>query len=1610
MVFDYAERCLVTSTFDCAEGKLNDANSSRWPDVPQDLLCSTAGGCPEVTSPAFFDRTRLTGVTTQVRQGGAYVAADDWALEQTLPNPGDGSTATLWLDSIGHTGRGGSAADVALPAVTFHGTQLGNRVDETGDHGPAMTRWRIDRITTESGALTTVNYSTKECTSNNLPSNPQTNQMRCQPVYWTPVGLQDPVEDWFHHYRVTSVVQNAQAGGHSAPVETNYAYGTTGPTWHYDDNELVRPKHRTWGELRGYATVSVFTGASGDSQAPRLRTQYRYFRGMDGDRDGSGGTKSVQVDGIDDLDQYAGMVRQETTYDGSDMVETTLSTPWRSVSTATDPESGTKSFHTGVQVSETRTAVTDGTRTTRTSTNFDSYGMPVLVSDAGDTSITRDDRCTRTTYVRNTDKNILDTVRRVETVSAACGSETVDRPADVISDERFAYDSAGVGTAPVRGRVTLHQEVESYDAGSPVYVDAESSAYNTYGQVIAKTDALGRTTRTAYDNTTGLTTKTTVTTPDPDGSGPLTAHVTVTELDPVWGVPSKVTDPNDKVTTGVYDGLGRLKQVWEPGRVQGSDTPSTKYLYMVRSSGVNAVKTETLNHDGSEYVASTQIYDGLLRQRQTQAPSASASTAGRVVSDWFYDSRGLATLTREQWGTSGAPITTLAIASGATDNRTDVTFDGAGRPVRELFQVGIAGEEETPENYLPKWATSTSYEGDQVKVTPYADSETGLSDGGVPTTTVTDARGNTVELREHRGGGTGSASESTTYRFDAADRLVGVTDPAGNRWSYDYDLRGRQTDTHDPDKGDSTTTYDAVGNVKTSTDARGETLAYTYDALNRKTSMRDDAVSGAVRAEWSYDTVAKGQLTSSVRVDGTDRYTTTITGYNGRYQPLGQTVTLPDSLGAELAGDYTSSTTYTADGRVKSQTFPEAGGLGEEQVTNVYSGTNAAYGMGSGYGWGNYVVRADFLPTGELSYLRTGNTHLYQHETFYERGTRRATGSTVFQQTGDVSDQGKELSHATYAYDNAGNVLSAKDVPDPAVSNQPTDQQCFTYDWARRLTDAWTPAGGNCSAAPSVTGLGGGEPYWKSYSYDVLGNRDSSVLHQAAADGGAITSEYSYPASGAGSVRPHAVSGVTASGGASGESEYSYDEAGNMVGRQEAGRAAQALSWDSEGELAGVEADLDGDGTVAEAESDEYVYSAEGDRLVREQSGVTTVYLGGQEVTVDASGNVSAERYYTFAGKTVAVRTGNLGSHVTSLISDVQNTAVFQISNVANVVTRRYLDPFGADRSSAAGVAPEDADGSDWVGDHAFLDKPLDATGLTAVGARMYDAVLGRFISVDPVMDLTDPQQWNAYSYGNNNPVTWSGPTGLRPIGAGHDGSDDPCAGASSCVKTKKGSGGSPVKVRECYTAYACGYYSSHADAYETSGGGSVDLIDRTSSAFSGVGLIRTGAAAEAHERQVAAEAAAAERAEHAKQADIGQQVGDWLTGAVDAVGDWAKSVDWKAVGNWTMVGLGVAAFGACIVVTAGTCAIFGAGVAVLGAVNNKIIQGKTWTETGTVFARDMMFVGWGYGVGKGLEVASSAANVSRAATVTGPAVTKPQVRIANGATGAPGLICGVGC
>ncbi|MEU6922333.1 RHS repeat-associated core domain-containing protein [Streptomyces sp. NPDC046631] len=124
----------------------------------------------------------------------------------------------------------------------------------------------------------------------------------------------------------------------------------------------------------------------------------------------------------------------------------------------------------------------------------------------------------------------------------------------------------------------------------------------------------------------------------------------------------------------------------------------------------------------------------------------------------------------------------------------------------------------------------------------------------------------------------------------------------------------------------------------------------------------------------------------------------------------------------------------------------------------------------------------------------------------------------------------------------------------------------------------------------------------------------------------------------------------------------------------------------------------------------------------------------------------------------MAVRTGATTSY---LISDHQGTAMTAITVGTLALTRRKQLPFGQLRTPQSTA----------FGTRGFVGGTNDPTGLTHLGAREYDPTLGRFLSTDPVIDVNDPAQMNAYSYAHNNPLTKSDPDGLRP--------DGPAGGAS---------------------------------------------------------------------------------------------------------------------------------------------------------------------------------------------------------------------------------------
>ena len=58
--------------------------------------------------------------------------------------------------------------------------------------------------------------------------------------------------------------------------------------------------------------------------------------------------------------------------------------------------------------------------------------------------------------------------------------------------------------------------------------------------------------------------------------------------------------------------------------------------------------------------------------------------------------------------------------------------------------------------------------------------------------------------------------------------------------------------------------------------------------------------------------------------------------------------------------------------------------------------------------------------------------------------------------------------------------------------------------------------------------------------------------------------------------------------------------------------------------------------------------------------------------------------------------------------------------------------------------------------------EELDTVGLVHMNGRVYDPVLGRFTSADPTIQYPgNPQSYNRYCYVNNNPLSFTDPTGF---------------------------------------------------------------------------------------------------------------------------------------------------------------------------------------------------------------------------------------------------------
>ncbi|WP_170863295.1 polymorphic toxin-type HINT domain-containing protein [Micromonospora sediminimaris] len=1321
----------------------------HWPDVPWDQEC-TGDSCAGRYSPTFWSTKRLAKISTRV--AGVSGDVETWTLTHTFPKNGDASRDGMWLESIRHAGHVGST--VSLPEINFDWVQKPNRVDQADDGKPPMHWMRLSDIWTETGGKITVAYSNPECVAgSNMPASPHSNTLRCYPVLSEDQLTKQIERDYFHKYVVREVTEADWTGG-GTNVITSYEY-LGGAAWHHtDDDGLTRDKFRTWADYRGYGRVRVRTGTDGRETL----TETHYYRGMHGDKASpDGGAREVRHpardlngDGdttdaadapqVDDVDALRGTVREHLVYNGvdTDLISRAVNQGWQSAPTATRDMGSTNTHARFTGVGATWNAVRldagRGWRVTSKTNTFDDYGMSIAASDRGDTARTDDEQCLITTYARNISANIVGLPSRLQTFALPCGTDAT-KTDHVIADVRNYYDGKPYGAAPTKGDLTRTETLKDWSTtGGTTWLTNSTSQYDPHGRVVAATDIRGNSTTTDYTPATG---------------GPVTRVTTTNHLEwttsqdmsPIWGLPERITDANGKMTDRRYDALGRLVKVWLPNRPIGTNPanpgpPSIEYSYTVRNSGgVNATATRAVSAEGT-YVTTYALFDGLARPRQTQSPAVSGG--GTVLSETVYDSAGrVAYSSSRHHDPNLTPGTQLrSIAAWEANGQTVNEYDRAGRQTASILMSG--GEKQ--------WQTTTAYGGDRVYVTP--------PNGGTPTTTISDARGNTVEVRQHAEGSVTGPFDATTYTYNAKAQLAAVTDAAGNDWIFEHDIRGRQIRTEDPDRGQTMSTYNDAGDLTETIDALGKKLVYTYDSLGRRDATYDTSVAAAnLRASWTYDpSGARGHPASSSRWTdgGKNEYRVQIRGYNALYQSSGEDYIIPASE-TGLAGTYIFTRSYKADGiSVASATYPNTGGLGGEQLTFTYDSTTGLPEQvrTNWPGAGQYVANTDYTAFAELgmvSYQQTAQNYVEKAFVYDDRTARLNRATTIRQQAP------QPVATVDYEYDPAGNITRIMDDPEGGSR----DVQCFRYDYVRRLTSAWTPVAADCAPDPTTAGLGGPAPYWHSWTFDPVGrsvgNRAAETRHGATD----TVSSYRYPTAGA--ARPHAATEVVTTGTGVGTKNYRYDAAGNTTCRPNAtatsnscpsGSGSQTLTWDSEGRLASVS-----DG----GKNHSYLYDADGGRLIARDPTGRTLYLPGMEVRYTiTNASKSATRYYSHQGQTYAMR--QPGAGITWLVNDHQGTQRISITAGSQVVTQRRQNPYGGPRGST----PAWPNQLGFVG--GTIDGTTDPTGLTHIGARSYDPSIGRFVSVDPLQDLADPQQWNGYAYGNNSPITFADPTGLRHL------------------------------------------------------------------------------------------------------------------------------------------------------------------------------------------------------------------------------------------------------
>jgi RHS repeat-associated protein len=655
----------------------------------------------------------------------------------------------------------------------------------------------------------------------------------------------------------------------------------------------------------------------------------------------------------------------------------------------------------------------------------------------------------------------------------------------------------------------------------------------------------------------------------------------------------------------------------------------------------------------------------------------------------------------------------------------------------------------------------------------------------------------------------------TVKRYDAAGRLAFQSYPMASLSSYAsttlqgsksvYDALGRVTQVQqDSELGVLTTTtaYQSGLKIKV-TDPRGNATTTSYLAYDQPTTDWPVAIArpGGVYTDIARDPYGKPTSITRRNSAGTTSLTRSYT-YNANQELCRQ---VEPETGATLMGyDSAGNLSWTAAGLTAGTACSASGtttAILARKVVRGYDARNRLKTLTFADSDGNQVwtYAPDGLPTNIVTTMLSDG-RIVTHQYSYNRRrllateTQKLTNWGTYAVTHQYNANG-HLANLVYPAIFQGSVVDYA----PNALGQPTKAgtfasavtyfpngaiKSFTYGNGLKHTLTQNLRGLPDTSCDFASSCNTGAVLNDGYDYDANGNvaaisdgrtgnaGDRSMtydaldrLTQVVAPGMFGTATYSYD------VLDNLTRTKVTGGNQPRDHYYCYDATWRLATVRTGsctGTTAMSLGYDVQGNLAnrnGIAYTFDYGNRLRQVagQENQYLYDGHGrrvasNRLINGSSVRRSIYgLDGKLLFVQDQGEAKRKEYIYLGGSLLAERSlPNTGAatpvsiryqHTDALGSPV---AVSDESKV--VVERTAYEPYGwaANRASRNGPG--------FTGHHEDA-----ATGLVYMQQRYYDAMAGRFLSVDPVTtNSTNGSNFNRYWYANNNPYKFTDPDGRK--------------------------------------------------------------------------------------------------------------------------------------------------------------------------------------------------------------------------------------------------------